>query len=251
VRGESEHILVAMDAGTYNVQKAICGPYCLTCQGAVDEWVDVDPFAVAVGGHTQQKFTVQYHTGSQYDLTAASTWSSSNHNVGTVSAGLVTGVGAGSLTVSASDDNTPDYAHVCYLSNPDNYCPMGEGVQGGAPGDVCDFSIKPATVYAQDCTGKTQNSNGFNTTITPAGGYCLSDSVKSSCSESITSGSQIDFVVGSPKCVFNLGNPSATVTYLAGPKLPNGTAGSINMTFDLVFNQTSVSHTGTATVQCP
>lgn len=33
-RGENEHILLAIDAGTYNVEKATCGQYCLTCQGA-------------------------------------------------------------------------------------------------------------------------------------------------------------------------------------------------------------------------
>jgi hypothetical protein len=51
--------------------------------------------------------------------------------------------------------------------------------------------------------------------------------------------------------VETLGNPSAKVTYYAGPPLANGTAGQVTMNFDLVFSGTSVSHTGTATVQCP
>ena len=49
-KGVNQHILVSIDAGTYNVEKATCTGFCLTCAGAVDSWVDVDPFAVAVGG---------------------------------------------------------------------------------------------------------------------------------------------------------------------------------------------------------
>jgi len=116
---------------------------------------------------------------------------------------------------------------------------------------VCNFSIAPANILANNCTGASQNSNNFNTTITPAGNYCLADQVKSTCSE--TSTGNIDFVVGSPKCVYNLGNPSATVTYFAGPALPNGNAGTISMTFNLLFkvNGKTVSQTDNATVECP
>jgi len=136
-KGENEHILVSMDAGIYNVQKATCGQqYCITCQGAVDSWVAADPFAVAVGGQTQLTFTVQYHSGTQYDLTGTSNWSSSNTSIGTVSAGLVAGVSPGSLQMSASNDFTPDYFHACYGLNTDFYCPQEQGVSGGSGGTV-------------------------------------------------------------------------------------------------------------------
>ena len=58
--GPSQHILIAVDASTYNVQKATCGPLCLTCYGVVDTWIDENPFAVAVGGQTQLSYVQEW-----------------------------------------------------------------------------------------------------------------------------------------------------------------------------------------------
>ena len=76
VHGENEHIVVTMEAGTYNVQKATCNNYCTTCQGAVDSWIAADPFAVAVAGTNQLKFIIQDNKGRQYDYASESSWSS-------------------------------------------------------------------------------------------------------------------------------------------------------------------------------
>ena len=145
-KGENQHILVSMDGGTYNVQKATCGNYCFTCQGAVEFFVTANPFAVAVSGQTQLTFTTQYHSGTQYNLTATSTWSSSNTGIGTVNAGLVTGVGPGSLQINVFDDSTPDYFHGCVAGEPDMYCPWETGGGGGSPGTVtqCPNSVSLA-----------------------------------------------------------------------------------------------------------
>src|SRR5439155_24436337 len=64
-QAENEEILVAMDAGTYNVQKATCGTYCNGCDGYIDIANIADPFGVAVSGSTQQTLSVQYNTGSR------------------------------------------------------------------------------------------------------------------------------------------------------------------------------------------
>ena len=45
--GESQHILVTMDAGTYNVRKATCALHCFSCNGATEFWIAANPFSVA------------------------------------------------------------------------------------------------------------------------------------------------------------------------------------------------------------
>jgi hypothetical protein len=101
-QGEYQRILMAIDAGIYNVQKATCTPICITCSGAVEGFIDANPFAVGVGGTTQETFTVQYKSGTQYNLTASASWGSFNGSVATVAAGLVTGVNAGTANLTAT-----------------------------------------------------------------------------------------------------------------------------------------------------
>lgn len=61
-QGENEHILVSMDAGTYNVRKAICGTYCQSCDGVTSTSIVASPFGVAVNGQTQQAFYEIWNT---------------------------------------------------------------------------------------------------------------------------------------------------------------------------------------------
>jgi hypothetical protein len=80
-QGGNEHILVSMDAGTYNVRKATCRWMCSNCDGAVSWAFLANPFAVAMGGSTQLALTSTWNTGRQYNRTTGSTWSSSNTSV--------------------------------------------------------------------------------------------------------------------------------------------------------------------------
>jgi hypothetical protein len=82
-QGENQHILVSMDAGTYNVRKATCAYRCVNCNGATSWYIAANPFTTTVGGSTQLTFTSQWNTGHQYDRTGASTWGSSNTSVAT------------------------------------------------------------------------------------------------------------------------------------------------------------------------
>ncbi len=243
---ENQYILVAIESGIYNVRKATCSQSCQWCDGYNSFYVVDAPFSVGVNGTHQESAMAQYHSGTIYDMTTGSSWSSNNTTVATVGTGLVTGKASGSATITATLSSAPvDAGYICTGGNP---CPLSTFTNSGE-GAVCDFTITPSNVLAQNCTGSTQNSNNFSTNITPPGNYCPADQVKSSCSEKSTG--NIDFVVGSPKCLYNLINPSATVTYFAGPKLSNGTAGTISMSFSLVFNKTVVTETVNATVQCP
>jgi len=103
--GPAQHILVAAEASSYNVQKATCGFLCLTCSGVEDTWIQVNPFALAVGGQTQLSFIEEWSGGlGDLDYTKATgvTWGSNHTEIATVSKGLTTGVAAGSMEASVS-----------------------------------------------------------------------------------------------------------------------------------------------------
>jgi hypothetical protein len=118
-RGENESILVAIDGGTYNVRKATCSETCTTCGGEVGGGGAIvdDPFAVAVGGTHQLSFHVTWNGGVVYDYTSTATWTSKATSIGTVSEGVVSGVAAGALGITALQDNVPQYRYSCQASS--------------------------------------------------------------------------------------------------------------------------------------
>jgi hypothetical protein len=124
-QGESEHILVAMEVGTFNVQKATCDQYCVTCDGIVQSWIVEDPFAVSVDYTHQLLFQGQYNTAEQYDLMYNSRWSSSDSSVAAVNGGLVQPSSGGTLTAYANNDYEPLSTSGCYAYVP--LCPLAYG----------------------------------------------------------------------------------------------------------------------------
>ncbi|MBV9759731.1 MAG: hypothetical protein JO340_04115 [Acidobacteriaceae bacterium] len=144
-QGESEHILVAMESGTYNVQKATCGStYCKTCMGATEPFIDSDPWGLPVASSVQETFTAQYNTGSQFNLTSAASWTSGNTSIATVSSGKVAARAAGTTFVAANDPNTPDYTSGCYAYAIE--CPLETGPSAQAPGGASQLVCSPASV---------------------------------------------------------------------------------------------------------
>jgi len=89
-QADNQHILVAMDAGTYNVKKATCGLYCQSCDGVVAFWIDVNNFTVATSQIKQEYLKDQWGSGQQHDLSSNSSWSSNNTSLATVAGGNVT-----------------------------------------------------------------------------------------------------------------------------------------------------------------
>jgi hypothetical protein len=136
-KGESQHILVTMDAGTYNVRKATCAVHCFSCNGAVDFWIGANPWTAAVKKSTQLTFTSQYNTGTQYNLTNIGSWSSSNTNIATMDDGLIGCAAPGLADASASDNSEPLYWTGCLDLEE---CPQDEGGGAGDTGD-CTASI--------------------------------------------------------------------------------------------------------------
>jgi len=137
--GENQMVLVSMDAGIYNVRKATCsGTYCESCDGFTSLSVIDNPFAVAVAGTKQQTAKAQWNTGTNYDYTNRSNWSSSKTSVATVNAGLVSGVAVGSVTVTSTfTTSVPPYAQICWADGqPQPLCPQGGFPVVSGPGNV-------------------------------------------------------------------------------------------------------------------
>jgi hypothetical protein len=152
-QGEQQHILVAIDAGIYNVQKAICVYPCPTCSGIdVASMID-SPFGLAVSAQKKQTFYVHYNTGNQYDMSGSSNWNSSAPAVATVtSPGNVTGVAPGSTNIGAYTI----YSEPIYVAADCNTtCPSGT-FQASAPGNVTPKILLGGS-SGTDVTNKSQS----------------------------------------------------------------------------------------------
>lgn len=123
-QADNQMILVAMDAGTYNVKKATCGEDCHGCDGWTNAWIDPSPFTVDLNQQIQLDFIAQWDTGQQDDLTHDSDWSGDS-NI-SVDAGLVTGITAGDTSVGVQNSYEPVYIDNACLGWV-WYCPLAEG----------------------------------------------------------------------------------------------------------------------------
>jgi hypothetical protein len=138
---DNEIVLLAVDAGTYNVRKATCGEECYTCDGYSNWAVSPSSFTVDVDGTTSLEFVAAYDDGSQVDLSGDATWESEDPSVATVHGGsgsaTVTGVAGGSVTIPAVDSSDPDYTpNICLQDGEPETCPMASGGGATAGGTV-------------------------------------------------------------------------------------------------------------------
>jgi hypothetical protein len=205
-RADNEMILVAFDLGIYNVRKATCtGPPCQTCNGAATTQATIaaNPFSVAVGAQTQLKSTVQWNTGTQYDLTSASTWTSSKTSVATVQTGLVKGVGAGSVTASASATSNVYAQQVCsYNPNPCPTTPIS-GSGGGTVGKTVTLVGSACTASGPELSASWGQSltqcvlNDYSTAL-PSGGSCYQNG-GTNCYQVTTNDCQTIYCPGSTR----------------------------------------------------
>ena len=165
-QADNQSILVALDAGIYNVRKATCGPGCYQCNGWVSSSITPNPFFVEVENTAYLTFTDTWNNNSTYDLTNVAQWGGGG-NVTASSGGVVTGVNAGTASVGAGDPYEPVFAGiVCGMySNP---CPVGYGVSGSTSGNVGDptpvvQSVSPSVWNAGATTTVTITGTGFGT----------------------------------------------------------------------------------------
>jgi hypothetical protein len=143
-RGENEHILVVMDAGTYNVRKATCNGQCIWCNGAADAWLTIP--LIPDTETAQVTMTDQWNTGTQYNLTDDSWWTSYETTIATINStsGLAKGISAGSATFEAQDGGEFVYAQSCVIPP----CPVQAGVQASGNGTVQKPTYFGPTGYA-------------------------------------------------------------------------------------------------------
>jgi hypothetical protein len=182
-KGESQHILVTMDAGTYNVRKATCAVHCFSCNGAVDFWIGANPWTAAVKKSTQLTFTSQYNTGTQYNLTNIGSWSSSNTNIATMDDGLIGCAAPGTVGANATDTSEPLYWTGCLDLEE---CPQDEGADAGDTGDCAPVIVSLSSPSGQVNTPLTLTINGTGFAGQPSGD---SVSIQDAQSVSITSDS--------------------------------------------------------------
>jgi hypothetical protein len=182
-KGENEHILIAIESGVYNVQKATCGStYCQSCDGAVGSSIAPSPSSVGVGRYTNLTFTVKYKSGSTFNDTSAAAWSSSNTAVATVSTGTVHGVAIGTASMSADESDVEDYFYTCNAAMEDLACPVQTGQRASGqektlavptvtlnnPGNIPygDFPSITATVTSNSTSGPAPTGT-VNFAMTP------------------------------------------------------------------------------------
>lgn len=150
---DNENILLAIDAGIYNVRKATCGLDCYTCDGYTNWTVNPSTFTMTVEGTTQLDFEANYDDGSLFDISGDASWETSDSSVATVEGGdtnaTVTGVGGGTVTIAAIDQFDSDYApNVCVEQGQPDPCPVAHG-GGGESGGLVQ---KPTYFYASGMT---------------------------------------------------------------------------------------------------
>lgn len=176
---DNEDILVAIDAGTYNVRKATCSYYCISCDGEVLAFVNVTPFAMAKSGKRQLSFTAQNNNGTQYSSTG--TWGSTNTGVATVSAqnnglnGLVTGIASGTSSLWAQGFGSVYSSSYCAY---DPSCPYNTNYQGSGTGTVvvATISIRDSGAAATDDAARDAYKSETGTynlgTFVGTNGFC-------------------------------------------------------------------------------
>jgi hypothetical protein len=175
--GENQHILVAADSGIYNVRKATCTNNCQTCNGYSAAALIDGLFTVATNGTHQQNFYLTYGSGTQYNFTGSSTWSSNNTPVASVASGLVHGVSPGSATISAFTSSQPVQAG--YICLGPGSCPTS-GFSGNSGGTSVNVTISrqssSSSTAASDNSARDAYKSNVGTynlgAFVATGGFC-------------------------------------------------------------------------------
>jgi hypothetical protein len=130
---DNEGILVGLDAGTYNVRKATCTYYCITCNGWWTALLSGTPFTIPKGSGTTVQLQDQWNTGATYNLSG--NYTSNNTSVATIGAtnGSVNGVAPGSANFTGSGN---DFVYISNYCAVDPICNSRSSPQGSGSGNV-------------------------------------------------------------------------------------------------------------------
>lgn len=218
---DNEHILVAIDAGTYNIRKATCGLYCQSCDGVTAASVADTPFVVPMTKQHQQAFYVTWNTGSQYNVTSFAKWTTSASSIATVGtpgngiSGMISGVSPGSATITAqyNASNEPNYSPY-FCEGSQWSCPMSYfNGQRSSDGHVCPSIniVYPSPIVAG--TNGAMGIRGSNFTGFTVSSVSLSGSGVSVSGASVASDTVINATYSATSNA-QTGTKNLTVTFL-------------------------------------
>ena len=117
-------------------------------------------FAIPVGATQQQNFLATWGSGTQYNLTGSSTWSSNNTTVATVNTGLVTGINVGSPVITVYVDGVPVQAGT-YTGN--FGCPTTNFSQGSSG------TVMPKVTFSGTPVVPSGHFAPITATVSPSG----------------------------------------------------------------------------------
>jgi len=170
---------VVISAGTYNAKLATCGAVCQTCNGCTGFQLNPNPFYGAVSSYGQLYSQCSMYTGSMYDYTNNSSFSSGNSGIFTVQShgssnpGLADGTGAGQTTGYTQILANPqtNAGQVCGGFSPPP-CPTASQPQSNTTANVCGSPNGEMTAFAQwgdndPLSGNDPAAAGFNQTLNP------------------------------------------------------------------------------------
>jgi len=161
--GDVEHILVAMDSGTYNVRKATCGSSCVYCDGYTSFAMNPGSANFAVQTTKLYQFIGTWSSGAQYSV--GTNWSSSKTAVATAASttGVATGVSPGSANINGYFSEPVYEGTVCSTSTPT--CAVASGhPQGGAT--VGPYQVEPIATASQFPASCPSGQAGWNRNVT-------------------------------------------------------------------------------------
>jgi hypothetical protein len=202
--GETKPISLAVSVGVFNVNTATCNNYCIYCSGWTDFYLLPDSFTLTPGGTVQLTAYGTFmddrnNTNRTYTLTPL-LWNSSGSAASVSQSGLVTGQNAGTASVTAQENLTPESGvspDCSFQCSPDyirTSAPSSGTVQPtiSGPTDVWYFGGQNPSQYATSITLQTQGSATWNVTqgaseinITPSGSQATITATGNSVSNNV------------------------------------------------------------------
>jgi len=189
-------ITAVIAGGIYSPRKATCGQSCETCVGMTQVTVNPTSFAIPKGGQSQGSFSYTWYTGTNYDVTASSSWSSSASQVLSVQT-------QGQTHPGLSQGMSPGSADIAILY--EELVPANEG-------QICTEGSLPPCQVINPVTGQQGRAVTPTVTIQAQSGF-------------ISMAGNGLVVMGGPgglasTAITAVGNPSGgSVTWTAGPHL--------------------------------
>jgi len=160
---DNEGILVGLDAGTYNVRKATCTYYCITCNGWWTALLTGTPFTIPKGSGTTLQLQDQWNTGATYSLSG--NYASNNTAVATIGAtnGTVNGIAPGSPNFTGTGN---DFVYISNYCAVDPICNSRSSPQGSGGGTVVSATISQRTssTVSSDDAALSSYQNAVGTT---------------------------------------------------------------------------------------